>query len=199
MAFDPFTGIELPEPKAETDIVLCSHSHGDHNNAKAVLKKGGTTLEGFVGSKEVQGIAVNDIATLHDAAGGSQRGKNSVYTVQLDGLVFCHLGDLGHDITAEQAAAIGNIDVLFTLVSGGATIGPDVASSVVKRLNPRIVVPMHYNPGVAGTSPWFPNAMPVGVEEFLEGKKNVERAKGRSFEVTKENLPKEQKIIMLKL
>jgi L-ascorbate metabolism protein UlaG (beta-lactamase superfamily) len=34
MVFDSFKGIGLPEPKADADIVLCSHSHEDHNNAE---------------------------------------------------------------------------------------------------------------------------------------------------------------------
>ena len=32
LIFDPFKGVGLPEPKAKADIVLCSHSHSDHNN-----------------------------------------------------------------------------------------------------------------------------------------------------------------------
>ena len=46
---DPFGGIGIPEPWAEADIVLCSHSHPDHNNVGPVLKRGSTILEGFVG------------------------------------------------------------------------------------------------------------------------------------------------------
>ena len=84
IVFDPFGGIGIPEPKAKAGIVLCSHSHGDHNNVRPVLKEGGVVLEGFVGAKEVEDILVKGVATQHDAAGGSQRGKNSVYTVQLE-------------------------------------------------------------------------------------------------------------------
>ena len=152
-----------------------------------------------MGTREVKDIPVKGVATLHDNAGGSQRGKNSIYAVQLDGLKLCHLGDLGHDLTIEQVKDIGKIDVLFTPVAGGATIGPDVASSVITKLDPKIVIPMHYNPGLSGTPSWFPRAMPIAVDEFLKEKKNVEKIKKSSFNITKEVLPKEQKIVVLTL
>jgi L-ascorbate metabolism protein UlaG (beta-lactamase superfamily) len=197
--FDPFGGIGLPEPRAKADMVLCSHSHGDHNNVKPVLKERGVVLEGFVGTKQIEDIPVKGVATLHDATGGSQRGKNSVYIVQLDGLKLCHLGDLGHDLTAEQAKEIGKVDVLFTPVAGGATIGPDVAGSVITKLDPKIIIPMHYNTGLSEASPWLSRAMPIALDEFLKGKNNIEKTKGPSLSVTKESLSKEQNIVVPKL
>jgi L-ascorbate metabolism protein UlaG (beta-lactamase superfamily) len=194
VVFDPFKGIGLPEPKADADIVLCSHSHGDHNNAEPVLKKGGLVLERFVGSREFQGVSVKGTGTFHDATGGSQRGKNSVYVVRLDGLAFCHLGDLGHDLTTEQMTEIGANDVLFVPVGGGPTIGPDVAGVIVERLKPTITVPMHYNLGITGMPEFFNRLNHV--DDFLKDKTNVEKLEGRSFAVTQENLPKEQTIIV---
>ena len=196
VVFDPFGGIGIPEPKAKADIVLCSHGHPDHNNIRPVLKEGGVVLEGFVGEMEVEDIPVKGVATLHDAAGGSQRGKNSVYIIQLDGLTLCHLGDLGHDLTAELAKEIGTPDVLFTPVAGGATIGPDAAWSVIAKLDPKIIIPMHYNAGLSGASPWLPKVMPISLDEFLRGKKNVERTDGPSLSVEKESLPEEPTIVV---
>lgn len=199
LVFDPFGGIGLPEPNAQADIVVCSHSHGDHNNVEPVLKKGGIVLEGFVGSQKVQNVSIKGVATLHDAAGGSQRGNNSVAVVDLDGLKMCHLGDLGHDLSSNQSQEIGAIDVLFTPVAGGATIGPEIASSIIEKLRPKIVVPMHYNPDLPGTPSWFPRAMPIGLDEFLSGKKNIEKIQGRSVTISTKNLPKERTIVVLSL
>ena len=196
VVFDPFEGLGIPEPKANADVVLCSHSHRDHNNSGPVLKDGGTVLEGFMGSRVISGVSVKGIATFHDAVGGSQRGKNSVYVVQLDVLRFCHLGDLGHDLISKHVVEIGEIDVLFTPVGGGPTIGPDLASSIVKRLDPRIVVPMHYNAEIPEQSEWMSSSLHK-VDDFLvssEGK--MERLDDRSFKVTKEELPKGSKIIV---
>ena len=196
VVFDPFEGLGIPEPKANADVVLCSHSHRDHNNSDPVLKEGGTVLEGFVGSREVSGISVKGIATFHDAVSGSQRGKNSIYGVQLDSLRFCHLGDLGHDLISKHIVEIGEIDVLLTPVGGGPTIGPDLASSIIERLDPRIVVPMHYNADIPGQREWMSSRL-YKVDDFLVSSEgNVERLDGRSFEITKEDLPKGRKIIV---
>jgi L-ascorbate metabolism protein UlaG (beta-lactamase superfamily) len=196
VVFDPFEGLGIPEPKANADVILCSHSHRDHNNFGPALKKGGTVLEGFVGSRVVSGVPVEGIATFHDAVSGSQRGKNSVYVVQLDSIRFCHLGDLGHDLSSKHIVEIGDIDVLFTPVGGGPTIGPDLASSIIRRLDLRIVVPMHFNAEIPKQNKWIASRLHK-VDDFLvnsEGK--VERLEGRSFKVTKEALPKGWKIIV---
>ncbi len=196
VVLDPFTGLGIPEPKANADVVLCSHSHRDHNHSGPVLKEGGIVLEGFVGSRAVSGISVKGVATFHDAAGGSQRGKNSIYVVHLDDLRFCHLGDLGHDLTRKQVGELGSIDVLITPVGGGPTIGPDLASSIAERLDPKIVVPMHYNADIPGQGEWMSSRL-HRVDDFLvRSEGHVERLIGRSFTIMKGSLPKERKILV---
>jgi L-ascorbate metabolism protein UlaG (beta-lactamase superfamily) len=196
---DPFEGLGIPEPEANAEVVLCSHSHRDHNNFGPVLKKGGIVLEGFVGSREVSGISIKGVATFHDVVGGGQRGNNSVYVFQLDDIRFCHLGDLGHDLNREHIAEIGEIDVLLTPVGGGPTIGPDLASSIVERVDPRIVVPMHYNAEVPGQKEWM-NTRLHKVDTFLSSIEGiVERLDGRSFKITKENISTSRKIKVLTL
>jgi len=54
IVFDPFGGIGIPEPQANADIVLCSHSHRDHNNIRPVLKEGGVCPRRICGRMEVQ-------------------------------------------------------------------------------------------------------------------------------------------------
>jgi L-ascorbate metabolism protein UlaG (beta-lactamase superfamily) len=101
------------------------------------------------------------MGTYHDAMNGMQRGKNSVFIVEADGLVFCHLGDLGHELTPEQVKTIGKVDVLMVPVGGIYTINGEVAKKVVAQLKPRLyVVPMHY--AVAGYDDL------LGPDEFLE-------------------------------
>ena len=193
---DPFTGLGIPEPIASADIVLCSHSHGDHNNAGPMLKEKGTVLEEFVGSCVISDVSVTGIATFHDAVSGRQRGANSVYVVRLDDLRFCHLGDLGHDLTLDQIKAIGTIDVLFPPVGGGPTIALDIVSLIVERLNPRIVVPMHYNAEIPGQIEFMSTRLHK-IDDFLSrSNDNVERLAGRSFRITKNTLPQERTIMI---
>ena len=196
VVFDPFEGLGIPEPKAEADVVLCSHSHRDHNNVRPVLGAGGTVIEGFVGVKDVHGISVKGVASFHDAAGGRQRGANSIYVVSLDGVRFCHLGDLGHALTKAHVDAVGAIDVLFTPVGGGPTIGPDLAAATVNQLDPRIVVPMHYNAEIPGQSEWMGTRLQK-VDAFLaQCQGTVKRLDRRSLRVTKATLPSDRTIVV---
>jgi hypothetical protein len=195
LIFDPFKGIELPEPDAKAEIVLCSHSHSDHNNAAAVSHKRSITLEGFTGTARISDISVKGIATFHDEVQGGKRGKNSIYLVGLDGLSFCHLGDLGHKLSASQANEIGPVDVLFLPVGGFYTIGPKQARMVMKSLKPKVTVPMHYKlPGMSDAFNQLSTA-----EDFIRKEDNVKRLKSPSFTVSREHLPKKPLIIMAKL
>ena len=85
------------------------------------------------------------VAAEHDAAAGTERGPNTLFAFTLGGRRVAHLGDLGQRaLRAEQAEALGTVDVLFVPVGGGPTIGAEQAAEIAARLRARIVVPMHY-------------------------------------------------------
>ena len=193
--FDPFKGTGLPEPSAKADIILCSHSHADHNNTKPVMKKDSVVLEGFTGSKKIDDVIIKGIATFHDDTEGKARGNNSIYVVNIEDLSFCHLGDLGHDLTDTMLTEIGKVDVLFIPVGGFFTIDATAANRTVSALKPKIAVPIHYR--IAGMDPIFDAIS--GVDKFLDGKANVKKLEGSSFSVEKATLPSEEIIIVPKL
>lgn len=192
--FDPFKGIGLPEPDIKVDVVLCSHSHADHNNVAPVRHDKSLILEGFVGTKQVNSLSVKGVATFHDDERGSKRGKNSVYVVKLDEVVFCHLGDLGEELSEPQLSEIGSVHVLFVPVGGFYTIGPEEATRVIESIKPRIAVPMHYK--IPGMSPRLSSLGTV--EEFLGGADNVQRLDGADFEISEKDLPRATSIIVPK-
>ena len=85
------------------------------------------------------------IASEHDDAAGTKAGPNTIFCFSMDGLRVCHFGDFRQDaLRPEQRDAIGAVDVLFMPVGGGPTIGGAAAAELVRSLNPRLVVPMHY-------------------------------------------------------
>ena len=192
---DPFKGVGIPDPKAAADIVLCTHSHQDHNNINAVIGEQGETLEGFIGSKNIKGIPIKGIASFHDDAKGSKRGRNSIYAFTLDGLQFCHLGDLGHELTHLTIDEIGDVDVLFVPIGGFFTIDPDTATKICEQLNPKIAIPMHYR--MPEMHAMFDQLKTV--DDFLMGKANVERAKGPTVNIEKDKLPKRLTILVFSL
>ena len=138
--YSPDLGYSLGKPKAR--IVTVSHQHQGHSYIQGV---GGDPrpITG-PGEYEIGGVLIIGLATFHDAEGGSQRGKNTVYLMEVDEVSLCHLGDLGHMLTAEQMEELGNVDVLLVPVGGVSTIGAPVAAELVRQLEPKVVVPMHY-------------------------------------------------------
>jgi L-ascorbate metabolism protein UlaG (beta-lactamase superfamily) len=195
LIFDPFKGVGLPEPKVKADIILCSHSHSDHNNAKAVRHDRSVVLEGFTGRKDVDSVSIKGVGTFHDEDQGTKRGKNSAYTVSLDDFVFCHLGDLGHELSTSQVSEIGSVDVLFIPVGGFFTIGPEEARKVMESLKPKITFPMHYR--LRGMLATFDPLSTV--EDFLRRGDNVKRLDTASLTVTRTDLPEKPLIVIPKL
>ncbi len=90
------------------------------------------------------GVLIIGVATFHDGDGGRTRGKNTVYLMEIDEISVCHLGDLGHVLTAEQVEELDNVDVLLLPVGGVSTINAPMAAEVVRQLEPNVVIPMHY-------------------------------------------------------
>ncbi|MBL7073927.1 MBL fold metallo-hydrolase [candidate division KSB1 bacterium] len=170
------------------DVVIVSHEHPDHFDVKSL--KGSPTVVKGVGTYKVGGFVFNGVATYHDQSRGRERGGNTIFSFDVDGFRVCHLGDLGHVLSANEVASIGTVDVLFIPVGGFYTINADEAKRVVDQLNPRVVIPMHFKTEVLG----FPIAP---VDPFLKGQKDVERPGTSEFSITKETLPGERKIVVL--
>ena len=139
--FDEETGLKVPNLTA--DILLVTHNHHDHNNTKAV--KGEYFLVNGPGEYEVKGVFVQGIPSFHDTASGKEKGQNTIYTIEAEGMKFCHLGDLGQkELTDEQIDKIGTVDVLMIPVGGEYTISSAEAIKITSQIEPRIVIPMHY-------------------------------------------------------
>ncbi len=181
---DPYdTSVGYAPIGESADIVTVSHEHFDHNAVKQV---GGNPVV-VRSSQTVKGISFQAIPTFHDDSRGSKRGRNTVFLFEVDGMKICHLGDLGH-VPTEQFPQLSGVNILLIPVGGYYTIGPREATQIVEALKPNIVCPMHYKTSKID----FPIA---GVEEFLQGKENVERME--ELEVFKETLPSPVKIIVL--
>ncbi len=136
----PSTGYAIGKPTA--DIVSLSHDHDDHTYLKAVAGKP-TVIDG-PGEYEISGAFLTAIPTYHDGERGGERGKNLVFIIEMEGIKICHLGDLGHAPTADQAEGMTGADVLMIPVGGDSTIDGAKAAEIVPTLDARIVIPMHY-------------------------------------------------------
>lgn len=178
VVFDPHAIPVFTPPRLSADITLISHPHNDHNLVEQLKEKGkvfeavklgkGTKTDWNAVDEKVGTIRVRSLGTFHDATNGMQRGKNGIWIVETDGLTIVHLGDLGHELTAEQVKAIGKVDVLMVPVGGIYTLNGEQAKKVVEQLKPRLfVLPMHYG------TPGYDDIL--GPDEFLEDQKNLKK------------------------
>lgn len=186
-AYNPET-LKFSKIEEEVDVVTVSHGHRDHSafvelpGAPVIIRGNGKFL--------ASGVEFFGVETYHDDVRGEQKGRNTVYVICTDGLRVAHMGDLGHVLTADQAADIGAVDVVLLPVGGYYTIDPEQAAKVADQLEARIIVPMHYR----NEKCLFPI---VGVDAFLQGKKNVTMQNGPELPVGKDSLPDDQQIVVL--
>lgn len=149
---DPYEkqlGLRLPKTKA--NLVTVSHDHFDHNNVDGII--GLEENEPFVidrsGEYEYKGVFVTGIGAYHDKKEGAERGKVVMCKIEINGISILHCGDLGTSLSDAQLEKIGDVDILLIPVGGLYTVNAKEASEVVRQIEPRIVVPMHYKiPGI---------------------------------------------------
>lgn len=156
---DPYdASVGYPMRPIEADILTISHQHHDHNYRDGV--GGNPVVFETTGNFDFRGVRMDAYPCYHDEAQGSKRGDNLIFRFEADGLVLCHLGDIGHPLEDSMLRKLGSVDVLMIPVGGTYTLDPEQAWALVQRMHPRIVVPMHYKtPSLA-----FPLAP---VSEFL--------------------------------
>src|SRR4030042_775351 len=185
---DPFgesTG--YPLGKLTANIVTLSHHHPGHSYAAGV--EGSPKVLSRPGEYEISSVFVTGISTFHDSEQGKSRGRNTTYLIEIDDVRLCHLGDLGHLPSPHQIEDLGNVEVLFVPVGGVSTIDAKMAVEIGRFLNPKIIIPMHYQTEVVT---WLE---PLG--RFLKEMGLKEVTPQPKLSITRSNLPSETQVIVL--
>jgi L-ascorbate metabolism protein UlaG (beta-lactamase superfamily) len=172
----------------ETDIVLTSHDHDDHNYTKDI--KGTFKHFNKEGVYKEKGLTIEAFPCYHDQSEGKERGNNLLFMIEVDGLRLAHMGDLGHTLAQETVKKMGRVDIVLLPVGGFYTIGSDEAGMVMNDIKPKFTIPMHYKTPKCE----FPIA---GIEAFTAGKKGIKMVNAYEIEVNKDSLPKEPEIIVM--
>ncbi|MBB5182998.1 MBL fold metallo-hydrolase [Catenisphaera adipataccumulans] len=145
IVFDPYKDGSVPgypPLRTEADLVLCSHEHADHSGRECVKKR--------QGHPDPWQIAYID--SFHDENHGRQRGTNRIYILSDGTKKIVHMGDIGCPLMPEQEAKLKNADVMMMPVGGFYTLEPARIKHIADRLQPRVLIPMHYRHGPYGYS-----------------------------------------------
>jgi L-ascorbate metabolism protein UlaG (beta-lactamase superfamily) len=184
--YPPDLGYSLGKQTAR--IVTVSHPHSSHSYVDGI--SGEKRVVNGPGEYEISGVLMIGMPTFHDAEKGKQRGKNTVYIMEIDGVSVCHLGDLGHVLTDAQVEEIGDVDVLLLPVGGVSTINAPVAAEVIRQLEPQAVIPMHFK------TPELDRELEP-VEKFLK-EMGIEQIEPRpKVSLTRSNLPLGTQVFLL--
>lgn len=191
---DPYDEkVGYPIPAVDADAVLVSHEHGDHTNV-AMAKGKPQVVRGLsdgdwrkIVKQPVGKVTVSSVPTYHDDTQGSQRGRNTVFIIEGEGLRIVHLADLGHMLDNSQATAIGHPDVVMIPVGGHFTIDAAQAKQVLDQIQPRVVIPMHYKTEV--NAGW-----PIGPLDNFTGVIGQTKNVGHTVTVDKAKLPQSREV-----
>ena len=186
---DPYgdsLGVKMPRQRA--DIVTVSHHHPHHSQTGAVDGRP-RVLDG-PGEFEVADYSISGMGTRRGSP-DAPRQINTVYTIRVEDLTVCHLGDLNARLTPGQAQRINDADILFVPGGEGCTLGVEGVAELVNLVRPRVVVPVHYRtPGLAvDLGPLEPLLSALGAT-------GVEAR--RSLVATATSLPRELEVVALR-
>ena len=175
-----------PETRPAT-VVTVSNSHNNHNNR---LEVGGSPkVFDSPGEYEYSGIAARGVMTTL-AEAQAQEHRNVAFSIVMDNVNVCHLGDIAMPLTTRQAEELQPVDVLLAPAGGGCTLALERVLQLMQDLDPKVVIPMHYQtPGVV---------QPLGnLDAFLQLMGVSEVQPRRSLTVTTGSLPANMQVTVL--
>ncbi|OGY43339.1 MAG: hypothetical protein A3J62_03125 [Candidatus Buchananbacteria bacterium RIFCSPHIGHO2_02_FULL_38_8] len=179
----------LKTPRLSADIVTISH-YENRENAEAVkgVAEGNPFIVDEPGEYEIKNAFIYGIPLNQEEGKG-----NIIYRIEVDNISIAHLGNLNHALANGQIEKLEGIDILLIPTGGNYTIDSKQATEIISQLEPRIVIPMHYNvPGLK-----LKNKID-GVDKFCKEIGVCPTEKINKFKILKKDLPQEEmKVIVM--
>ena len=142
---DPFgTELGIKPPRTGANIVTLSCQ--DYNAGGI---KNDPLIFDTPGEYEAKGVLLRGFWSYRDKEQGKKLGVNNIFTMEVEGLRLCHLGDIGHALDDKLENKIDGVDILFVPVGNSDVIDSKKAVEIVKQIEPSLVIPMHFKlPGL---------------------------------------------------
>ena len=185
---DPFPlSLGLRPDTRPATVVTVSNSHPNHSNSEEVT--GEPRVFSAPGEYEYRGISVRGVMTPQLPETPWEQ-RSVAYAIEIDRVNICHLGDISAPLSPVQIDELSPVDVLLVPSGGGCTLEIDQVLRVLQDLDPKIVIPMHYNiPGVD---------VPLqDVDVFLRRMGLSEVQSQPRLVVTASNLPDDMRVVVL--
>ena len=175
-----------PDARPST-VVTISNTHPNHSSVEDLV--GEPRVFTAPGEYEFSGISVRGVMTqLPPDTATDQR--NVAYSIELDGVNICHLGDISQPLSTRQVDELSPVDVLLVPTGGGCTLDLDQVLQLMQDLGPKVVIPMHYSvPPVDATL--------QGVDVFLSRMGLSEVQTQPRLVVTASNLSPDMRVVLL--
>lgn len=210
---DPY-GSYVPYPglPAPADIVLMTHQHIDHCpycfgevdrvEGDPILvhlwDEAGRCREKLPPAAWVitPEFRTHAIEGTHVTRTGGGQGWVCMFSFEVEGIGFAHLGDLGRPLSEEQIDALSDVDVLFVPVGGAFTLDAAEALTVIAQLpSVKVVFPTHYY--VAGITPWSDMAPLDAFTDAAEGTYTIRTLGDNAVTLDAGTLPRSPEIWIL--
>jgi hypothetical protein len=141
----PEKGSGLRAPQGEAHIVLLSHQSPEAAELETI--KGDPVKISVPGEYSAKGVAILGFLSARDAEGVAKRGQNTIFLFETEEMRLCFLGALGIEPTPETIERLAGIDILFAPVGGDDTLPVSAIDDLVRKIEPKTVIPMHYKTG----------------------------------------------------
>jgi L-ascorbate metabolism protein UlaG (beta-lactamase superfamily) len=148
---DPYTPeVAGLDPMDEPADVVVMSSATDRFHSDASMVPGDPKILNALeiagrGPVEVNDVVFEALPTMESLRHKESPDENAIYRFELEGISILHLGDLGNPLTDEQLALLrGRVNILLALSGGAPTIELEDLERAIEEIQPRVVIPMHY-------------------------------------------------------
>ncbi len=169
----------LRAPQGEVDIVLLSHQSVDTEKLSVV--KGEPIKLSVPGEYSAKGIALLGFPNTRDGKDGAERGLNTIFLFETEEMTLCYLGALGVEPAPSVIEKLSGVDILFVPASGVDTLSVNKMDELVRKIEPKVVIPMHYK--ISGMAMKLPD-----VKAFCDAVGNCPKEALSKWNVKKKDL-----------